>query len=440
MSYICWLYNCQKYDSELISDLIEKNITVRQGEKIFIKPNWVINPFRGKEDRWIATTTNVAMIEAVLKVLKKKLEGKGDIVIGDCPMGRADIAKIHALTKIETVADKYRTSEFKIEIIDIRNYYLKTVGEVIIQKIDLKGDPRGNCLVKLGQDSAFCKKNNKNYSCVDDMFPVSSFHNEKENNYVISQSVLDCDLFINLPKLKTHRSAGMTCAMKNLVGITANKNSVPHRTEGSVIEGGDSFPQAQAAQAGQTKAGKTESGLRKAVRKIKKWNKPYINYLFVPAKYLYTKIYGTDHRGYWHGNDTIWRSILDLNRILLYSNKQGEMQDTIQRRYICIADAIIAGEKEGPLVPTPKKCDLILVSDNPVTVDTVACKLMGFNTDKFPLLNAAYREMRWPLVDFKMDEVKITSDVEKWSERSALSITKEESFQFIPVEGWKGNV
>jgi uncharacterized protein (DUF362 family) len=243
LSEVCWLYQCQQYNADYIADLLEKNIEVKSGEKIFIKPNWVIHPFKGKEERWVATITNVAMIEAVLKVLHKKLGGQGQIVIGDSPMGRCDINKLWALTNIETVANEYRSRDFKIEILDLRNYYLKTVAEMVVHRIDLAGDPRGSNTVELGSDSIFHEKERKIYGFVDGVFQVSDFHNENHNRYVISQSVLDCDYFINLPKMKTHRSAGLTCAMKNLVGITTNKNSVPHYTDGCVAEGGDSFPE-----------------------------------------------------------------------------------------------------------------------------------------------------------------------------------------------------
>jgi hypothetical protein len=175
-------------------------------------------------------------------------------------------------------------------------------------------------------------------------------------------------------------------------------------------------------------------------KKIRELNNPYINYLFVPAKMILNKISTGDVRGFWYGNDTIWRSILDLNRILLYCDKQGQMQDKMQRRYLCIADAVVAGEGEGPLVPIPKKCDLIMVANNPVVLDTVACKLMGFNLEKLPLLNCVYGKMKWPLVDFAQEDVKIISDVAKWNYRQAVSITKEESFHFVPVEGWKENI
>ena len=55
---------------------------------------------------------------------------------------------------------------------------------------------------------------------------------------------MDADVFINIPKLKSHKKVGLTCALKNLVGINANKNWLPHHTEGTPDKGGDQFPAA----------------------------------------------------------------------------------------------------------------------------------------------------------------------------------------------------
>jgi len=49
----------------------------------------------------------------------------------------------------------------------------------------------------------------------------------------ISNAFLEADLFINVPKLKTHVIAGMTCCMKNLFGlIPANSKSRIHGLTG----------------------------------------------------------------------------------------------------------------------------------------------------------------------------------------------------------------
>ncbi|SFB14008.1 DUF362 domain-containing protein [Selenomonas ruminantium] len=47
------------------------------------------------------------------------------------------------------------------------------------------------------------------------------------HNYNVSEVVLEADVVISLPKPKTHRFGGVTAALKNMVGINANKECLP---------------------------------------------------------------------------------------------------------------------------------------------------------------------------------------------------------------------
>ncbi|HMK54607.1 MAG TPA: DUF362 domain-containing protein [Methanobacteriaceae archaeon] len=48
---------------------------------------------------------------------------------------------------------------------------------------------------------------------------LGSYHKiRNDRDYYISKPVLDCDLLINLPKIKTHRLTVFTCAVKNMYG------------------------------------------------------------------------------------------------------------------------------------------------------------------------------------------------------------------------------
>ena len=60
-------------------------------------------------------------------------------------------------------------------------------------------------------------------------------------NSLLNKIVLEADVIINIPKPKCHRLAGMTAALKNMVGVIYDKNSLPHRKIGSVEEGGDAY-------------------------------------------------------------------------------------------------------------------------------------------------------------------------------------------------------
>ena len=67
-----------------------------------------------------------------------------------------------------------------------------------------------------------------------------------------------------------------------------------------------------------------------------------------------------DVEGGWHGNDTVWRMCLDLNRVLLYSNRKGHLCETPRRAVLSIADGIVAGEGDGPLKSDPRAMGIIL--------------------------------------------------------------------------------
>jgi hypothetical protein len=58
--------------------------------------------------------------------------------------------------------------------------------------------------------------------------------------------------------------------------------------------------------------------------------------------------------GSWSGNDTIWRSTLDLHHLVLHTDRHGRLHDQPQRRELALIDGIIGGEGEGPLASTPR--------------------------------------------------------------------------------------
>ena len=54
--------------------------------------------------------------------------------------------------------------------------------------------------------------------------------------------MLAADLIVNLPKMKTHQKAGVTGALKNLVGCNGEKAFLVHYLKGRPCDGGDEFP------------------------------------------------------------------------------------------------------------------------------------------------------------------------------------------------------
>ena len=90
--------------------------------------------------------------------------------------------------------------------------------------------------------------------------------------------------------------------------------------------------------------------------------------------------------GSWWGNHTISRTIVDLNKILFYADKNGKMKNTPQRKDLIVADMIVSGEKEGPVAPSPKNVGIVASGVNPVCFDRVIAALMGFDIKMIPTL------------------------------------------------------
>jgi len=236
-----------------------------------------------------------------------------------------------------------------------------------------------------------------------------------------------------LPKMKTHKKSGITCSLKNLVGINTYRNYLPHYTLGSPSNGGDQFPE-----------NKFRSNLEtKWVTFIKNKllpHKPFA-YLFIPIKPIVRLFLGDTRRiirsGNWYGNDTIWRMILDLNKIILYGDANGRLKKERQRYYISIVDGIIAGEGEGPKAPDAKESNCIIAGINPVAVDSVCARFMGFDPIKIPSIYNSFKIKNYPIVNFN------TSDICIYINDKIYYLNQMPSNLIIPFKphfGWKDHI
>ena len=98
--------------------------------------------------------------------------------------------------------------------------------------------------------------------------------------------------------------------------------------------------------------------------------------------------------GSWYGNDTLWRTVLDLNRLLIYADREGKMTEVPQRRCLTIVDGIIAGEGEGPMEPDARPCGVLVGGENPAAVDVVLATMVGFGYKRIPLIARAFEVPR----------------------------------------------
>jgi hypothetical protein len=264
------------------------------------------------------------------------------------------------------------------------------------------------------------------------MAETNERHSGERHEYMLCRTPMDADVLINLPKLKTHKKVGVTCALKNLVGINANKNWLPHHTEGTPDLGGDQFPASTA------KAKLEHSWMGRAKRIVN--GRPLLSRLFVPLKKMGRLFFGDTQKvvrsGNWHGNDTCWRMVLDLNKCLYDFDGAGQPRKK-PLRYLAVVDGIIGGEGNGPMSPDAKPCGTILAGTHPAAVDMAAATLMGFDWQKIRLLKNSFEIRKRNFIPFLPSNISLASNKPEWDGPLGQAGGR---FAFKPHFGWVGAI
>jgi uncharacterized protein (DUF362 family) len=411
---------------------------IQPGNRVVLKPNWIREHderFPGP-DHWQHVITHPAVIEAVVRWVAERLRARGSIILCDAPQTDSSFVTIRKYCGLDGLVERCRADYpgLEIQILDLRPEEWRTVDGVTVARSQLPGDPAGHTVVRLDGASELVgyAGQGRLYGASYDMAETNEKHAGTRHQYLLCRTPMDADVLINLPKLKTHKKVGVTCALKNLVGINANKNWLPHHTEGTPEQGGDQFPAT-------TTSARLEHALMGAA---KRWlrHRPRLSRLFVPVKKVGRLYFGDTQKvvrsGNWHGNDTCWRMVLDLNKCLLSFDGSGRRRPQ-PLRYLSIVDGIIAGEGNGPMAPDPKPCGVILAGFHPVAVDCVAATLMGFDWQALRLLRNSFRMRELNFVSFEPSDIEVTSNKPGWSGKMA---DMSDTFHFRPHFGWVGSI
>jgi uncharacterized protein (DUF362 family) len=414
-----------------LGDLIEP------GQRVLIKPNFVLD-FHGFGWSLESVITHGSVVRAVLDYVLLALKGEGTVRVGDAPLQSADFGKLCHLSGINALLEFYRRrSAVVVDVADFRQECaLLNERHWIREKEAVAGDPEGYAQVDLNDESMFrpVASHFERYRVTNynpKLMPLH--HNERKNEYLISGSVLKADAVISLPKIKTHRKAGITACLKNSIGINGHKDWLPHHRRGCASRGGDEYQFPNPFKAiSESLMERAETASSPSKVKVLRGCRAIVSRL--------SRVASSDKyfEGGWFGNDTLWRTILDLNRILLYADQDGRMQHRARRRCLFLADGIVAGEGEGPLEPTPKRCGLLVGGLSAPVVDAAIARLMGFDFRCIPSVREAFALSSYPLVDFGPEQVDIVSNCPHFDGISVLEPGF--SLNFVPPKGWQGHV
>jgi uncharacterized protein (DUF362 family) len=406
---------------------------------VVIKPN-LIKEFKGTDPfQWESVITSPLLIKQVAEYVCKQLHGTGKITICDAPQTDSSFEKIVEEMGLNEIAkeliSKYGTL---IEIVDLRNEEWTNEGGVITKRKKLVGDPNGVIAFNLGRKSLFYQHSSEGrfYGADYDYKTLNKHHTGDIQEYLVCATPILADVFICLPKLKTHKKTGVTLSLKNLVGINADKNWLPHHAFGSPIQKGDEYPDITFKRKIETFGSKA---LKKFAVVIPSLVPIFARFIRNAGIGIFGKESDTIRSGNWYGNNTTWRMVIDLNRCLLYGNEDGTFRDSNPKKYYSIVDGEIGMEGAGPTQGTPKKCGIFIGGTDPVAVDSVASTMMGFDWEKIPLIRESFYLQVFPITQCKPDQIIIESEVSEWN-GTLENLQKHKHFDFEPHFGWKNHI
>jgi uncharacterized protein (DUF362 family) len=412
-------------------------------KKIVLKPNWVLHqtdPAFPIE----ALVTDARVIEAAVEACLDIYPGAESILVADCPLQYADWPRMIEQCGLGAMIRRLeeRAGE-KLRFCDLRReIFVLEEGNFMAAGAPAQGDPKGYREVELGGWSHL-----EAISDQADLFAVNDYsssvtrsnHGKGSHRYLVSQSILEADLFINLPKWKSHQKSGITCALKNLVGVNVDKAYLPHFRRGAPKWGGDEFRDEQRwLYYAQTRLRERFQKQSKVAYKLLKpgWE------LIKKARGIETRMTGRAPGrnfylagGSWHGNQTIWRMIYDLNFIVQCVDMGGRIHSLPQRHYFCIVDGLVSGEGNGPLQPLPRTTDWLVFGGDPFQIDAALSWFMGFDSSRIPLIDRR-GEFAGPVWgDFAWAELAVEMDgIEQRVMESPIN------FGFAPPPGWRNYI
>jgi hypothetical protein len=345
--------------------------------------------------------THTAVIRPILDYTLIALEGRGRVIVGDAPIQSCEFGKLLELSRIEELLaverSRYPDVEFQVE--DWRLTVMeerRLLGRRVDAQKTTAADDERYTLVDLKGASFLADIDD--YS---DRFRVTCYnpdlmldhHHPGRHEYLVTSRVFEADAIINVPKMKTHIKAGLTGALKNLVGINGHKEFLAHHIKGSYTEGGDNYVNPSVFKRWYENF--DEKVWRAAAHGTPIGHKA--RSFFLGLLWRMWRLGSRDRviAGSWAGNETVWRTTLDLNHILYYYDvDERTLSGDPVRKVFTVVDGIVSGQGQGPLAPEPFPAGVVMAGFNPCAVDAVMATLMGYNLSRIPTVHNALYDVR----------------------------------------------
>jgi len=407
---------------------------IKKGDKVFILCNFVYHrkPREPLKD-FFGKCTHASILRSLIDYVYISTGSTGIISFGNAPLQSCSWEQVLKDTDASILPEFYKNNNVKVSAKDLRLQINERnlLGNISFSKMESNAK---YTLVELDEKSILndlYSGNEKIKFRVSDYNPnmTESFHGYKNHKYIINNDILSSDVIISVPKLKTHEKVGITIGLKGFVGCVGSKDCLAHHRFGPPILKGDEYPD----------NGRLQIILSKFHDFVYKRNyprfiSPLLEIIDINFRRIFRKIFKKIQVGAWYGNDTTWRMVIDLAHIMYFADRNGEMADEIQRKHIVLIDGVVGGEGNGPLSPSPVESKTVIFSDNIVCGDIIACKVMGYDPKKIPLLH-------YSMQDYSLFNLLLSQKVNcilNWEKVDCDNVDAILGRSFNPPDGWKG--
>lgn len=398
------LYSDKSFLQNSIEEILLRNLKPEsfENKKVLLKPNWVKHSVYEFDEICLRTNDNflLSLLEVILKFKP------ASVSIGDAPIQGCnwqEVVKPAFISQVKDLSTQYNVS------ITIKDFRRVVFNPKLNKPLKDRSPLSDYVIFDLGSDSYLEEITNskKNLFRVADYNPdkLAESHRPGVHKYCITKELFEADIVISVPKVKTHQKAGLTAALKNLVGLNGDKDYLPHHRVGGVEQGGDCYPGKNRlrywSELALDFANRYQgTNLYRLARKVSSafW------YLSFPTK-------NQNLGAAWYGNDTTWRMVLDLNKVAIFGMANGEISSNPQRQLFSFCDGIIGGQGDGPLKPEPMPLGIISFTNYSGVNDLALAALMGLDIHKIAMLNEIAKSTKnekvnlfinSELADFKM--------------------------------------
>ncbi len=409
---------------------------IKPGDRVWVLPNVVMHRRLGESViKFRSKCTHGSVVRAIVDYAVHATHDASRVSVGNAPIQSCDYARATRESGMAAVTDFYRQLGYpQIGPYDLRSFSSRRTWYGALLAVH-SAAPDDAVAIDLGEDSLMEElfQEQEPLLRIGDYPPdsIMTFHSRGKHVYVLSRSVLEADVIISAPKLKTHQKVGITGALKCGIGTVARKECLAHHRKGGPEIGGDEYPKSSlfrwvASELSDLTGSLDTSFTANAGRVL---GKAYIRLLRVGRK-------GT-MGGAWYGNDTAWRMALDIARILRYGRPDGTLSDEPFRRLIGFVDGIVGGEGDGPLRPQPHYTGAVLFCPDVCSLDASSALIMGFDPEKIPLIKSAFADRRYRLTEEALSELSVTLNGRILSQGQLL---QEFHPPYKAAKGWRGHI